>query len=325
MRPVFIVGMNGSGTTMLLDSLDNHPQLYGFPRETKILPYYIQGLPKYGNLGNDENFLRLFNDLRSEFVFKVVNDGLAPPLPAKWRDLPRCLGNVIDSIYMYFAGKAGKVTWCEKTPMHVLHLSSLSELFPKAKFIHIIRDGRACAASLHRRWQYKPEVTIYRWKKIVREGRRQGLVIPDRYYEVFYEELTAEPEEWMRKICTFLDVSYDKSVLEVNRKRVITGSRATRIVSDIERWRYYFNKNEIKRLEVIGGKELNQLGYTTKYPYSDLDLSRLSLLFWLYWGYGKAKIRKLLRDGIRGRGRFQWGRNISGVIDAIRSRTTTKY
>jgi hypothetical protein len=226
---------------------------------------------------------------------------------------------------MYFAGKAGKVRWCEKTPMHVQHVLPLSELFPEAKFIHIIRDGRGCAASLHRRWQYKPEVTIYRWKKIVREGRRQGLVIPDRYYEVFYEELTAEPEQWMRKICTFLDVSYDKSVLEVRRKRVITGSSATRIVSDKERWRHYFNKNEIKRLELIGGEELNKLGYSTEYPYSDLDLSRLSFLFWLYYGYGKKKIRWLLRDIIRGRGKFQWGKNISVLIDEIRSRTTTKY
>ena len=37
--PVFIVGMNGSGTTMLADSLGKHPDLYMFPNEAKVLPF----------------------------------------------------------------------------------------------------------------------------------------------------------------------------------------------------------------------------------------------------------------------------------------------
>ena len=40
-RAVFIVGMNGSGTTMMLDHLDHHPNLFGFGMETYILPHYL--------------------------------------------------------------------------------------------------------------------------------------------------------------------------------------------------------------------------------------------------------------------------------------------
>ena len=46
--PIFVVGMNGSGTTMLADSLGRHPHIYSMPQESKVLPYYLQ---HYGHAG----------------------------------------------------------------------------------------------------------------------------------------------------------------------------------------------------------------------------------------------------------------------------------
>lgn len=59
-RPVFCVGMNGSGTTMLRDSLERHPYIYGYPRETKIIPSLIESQSKFGDLHTDENFRALW-------------------------------------------------------------------------------------------------------------------------------------------------------------------------------------------------------------------------------------------------------------------------
>jgi hypothetical protein len=56
-KPVFIVGMNGSGTTMMLDHLGRHPELFGFKTETYILPHYLLVEAKYGDLKVDGNFL----------------------------------------------------------------------------------------------------------------------------------------------------------------------------------------------------------------------------------------------------------------------------
>ena len=55
-EPVFVVGMNGSGTTMMLDSLGRHPELYGFPSETQMMPYIISQAPKFRDLEIDDNF-----------------------------------------------------------------------------------------------------------------------------------------------------------------------------------------------------------------------------------------------------------------------------
>ena len=141
-RAVFIVGMNGSGTTMMLDHLAAHPNLFGFGLESYILPIYLKKERTYGDLTVDRNFLRLWNDMRNEYVFKIANKRAAPDLPKEWRNVTRSAAGVFDKILRQFAARDGKERWCEKTPMHVFYIQALSEAFPDAKFIHMIRDGR---------------------------------------------------------------------------------------------------------------------------------------------------------------------------------------
>ncbi len=60
---VFIVGMNGSGTTMLLDHLASHSLWFGFSAETQVLPYFIKRQTTYGDLADDANYWKLWSDL----------------------------------------------------------------------------------------------------------------------------------------------------------------------------------------------------------------------------------------------------------------------
>ncbi len=324
-EPVFIVGMNGSGTSMLLRCLGRHPELYRFPEETKLLPYFIRSLPKYGDLNNDKNYLRLWNDLKNIFAFRKVNKGLPPPLPAEWRDVPRDFGSIVDKIFRYFASTEGKIRWCEKTPMHALHIHTLASVFPDARFLHIIRDGRDCAASFHRRWGYKPERTIFRWKNVVREARRQGASLGGRYFEIRYEELTRAPEPAMRRICTFLDVSFDDMMLRPSR----SGSRDVHseskvIVPNYGKWRIYFHERQMYRLEKIAGQMLAELNYPTDYPSSDFDPPRLFIKFWTYKDdigvlfrlYAKILKKPNIRHKIL---------ISSRILSFIRQRITTKF
>ena len=150
--PVFLVGMNGSGTTMLLHSLGNHPDLYGCKRETRVLPYFIAHLHRYGTLGDDGNFLRLMRDIYALRAFRQLNGGHPVPLPEDWATMPRDLASIVDTAFRYFAVREHKKRWADKTPMHALHITALARLFPSARFVHVIRDGRDSAASFHRRW-----------------------------------------------------------------------------------------------------------------------------------------------------------------------------
>lgn len=279
-EPVFIVGMNGSGTTMLLDCLDRHPAIYGFPIETKVLPVRIRRHGAYGNLAIDENFRKLWNDLRRIAYFRVVNDGVSPPLPKDWADRERSIGAALDGIFRHFAERKGKRRWCEKSPMYALHMDMLARIFPKAKFIHVIRDGRDCAASLHRRWGFTPRLAMWRWKIAVRRGRELGRALGDCYMEIRYEELTDDPEPHLRRVCQFLDEPFMETMLSLRRQRSARKTRADVIVPNKEKWRSYFTPREVAHLDRIGGRLLDELGYETGNPAGDRDPDGLLLGYW---------------------------------------------
>ena len=323
-KPIFIVGMNGSGTTMLLDCLDNHPDIFGFDRETKIIPYFIQSAGKYGDLSQDDNFIKMWEDFLNISFFKYVNKGKKVPLPENWLDAPRSVAGVIDGTFNYFAEKDGKSRWCEKTPMHAQHICLLAETFPGAKFIHIIRDGRACAASFHRRWGFIPELTVYRWKHTVQEAQRQGNTIPDRYFELHYEELSDDPETWLRKVCSFLQVPYDQRIITLSRVHRHSGSSDMVITKHEEYWRDYFSTDKINDLDLIAGKAIHYLGYKTKHPDGDKEPGALRIKYWMYKDNIKQGV-KIIRDELACRKTGGNWDDLSGkILNAIRQRFTNR-
>lgn len=282
-RPVFVVGMNGSGTTVLLDCLGRHPALYAFPHETRLIPWLMAQLPAYGNLADDANFRRLWDAARRLPVFCLANGGEPVPLPEDWRQHERNLAAVLDAIYRFFAHSHAKRRWCEKTPQHVQHLESLGRLFPEAKFIHVVRDGRDCAASFHRRWKRQPELTIFRWKKVVMAGHRQGGRLgPERYFEIRYESLTEEPELWLRQICDFLGLAFAAPMLESAQPYFQGDASGPRsgLRRNSGKWQQYFSPAMLGRLEAIAGTTLAQFGYQTRCADSDQDPSALQRRYW---------------------------------------------
>ena len=53
-----------------------------------------------------------------------------------------------EDLISLFVSKAGKPRWAEKTPAHVFHMDLIHEVFPRAQFIHMIRNGRDVVRSL---------------------------------------------------------------------------------------------------------------------------------------------------------------------------------
>ncbi len=316
--PVFVVGMNGSGTTMLLECLNNHPELFGYKRETKIIPYYMRIVSQYGDLSDDSQFLKLWENIRDNQAFRHAG---RPDMPEDWRNTPRTLAAIFDRILRDFALQEGKTRWCEKTPMHAQHILKLSEQFSGAKFIHMVRDGRACAASFHRRWSYNPQLTIYRWKNVVRAAHRQGQQIPGRYLEVKYEELTSNPLDVMTSICQFLDVPFDEQVLSVSRIQKHSGSSDKKITSNKQtKWKSYFSLTKQQRLEKIAGRTLSEFGYDTQSPSGDYNPSSLTLKLWMSWDYFREGLRTLSAINMSNR-RYVFGR----MVNAVKNRLADKF
>jgi hypothetical protein len=325
-EPVFIVGMNGSGTTMLLDNLGRHPALYAFPKETRLIPYFIAHQDSFGNLHHDDNFKRLWIEVLGLHAFQLVNNNTDVPLPKNWKDFPRSLAAVLDGAFTYFSRQAGKLRWCEKTPQHVQHIMPLAELFSQAKFIHMIRDGRDCAASLNRRWRRTPELTVYRWKNIVTNGSHQGLQLGnERYLEVRYEDLTMSPEKWLRQICNFLNMPFDTAVLESAQPYMQTNkSGGKSLQPNSGQWESYFEPKIRRKLEIISGNTLAKFGYNTNYPNSNDDISSLKRRYWSAKDALVQYFREIMLK-LTGRINRPWHVILSKPFIAFKQRGRNKY
>ena len=150
-------------------------------------------------------------------------------------DRPRATyAEVIDAAYEAYARRRGKVRWGDKTPRYIEHIPFLADLFPAARFIHLVRDGRSVALS-YAGVPYGPKTAARAanlWAKRVRRGlAAREILSPDRYLQLRYEDLVAGAEGQERQarlMCEFLGLEYDPSMLdysEVARSEILGKSR----------------------------------------------------------------------------------------------------
>jgi hypothetical protein len=213
----FIVGSPRSGTTLLRMMLDAHPELTVLP-ETHFLPELIEATENGATAAEAAHVVaehRRWNDFHleeGELASRMQAAGEHPD-PA----------SAIRAFFDLYAEKQGKQRWGDKTPEYALAMGQISELLPEARFIHVIRDGRDAALS-RIRWKLqrtgKPaniERLARRWRRWIRRAREQGEQVP-HYTEVRYEDLILETETTLRRLCDFLDLPWDETVLEYHTR-----------------------------------------------------------------------------------------------------------
>lgn len=212
--PFFIVGHPRSGTTLLRFMLSSHSRLY-IPEETGFLPFL--------KLSPEKPLTR--SEIQS-LLERIAN------LNYLWRDLPitadqimaahqpPTLPRVLDELYGCQAVSHHAVRWGDKTPLYVQYLPDIQKIFPQAQFIHMIRDGRDAALSALKKWGGN---TIYmdiyyllkNWVRNVTTGREYGhRMQAGRYLEVRYEDLVTSPPTVLRQVCSFLNESFESSMLD---------------------------------------------------------------------------------------------------------------
>lgn len=213
---VFVVGCPRSGTTLLQRMLDNHPQL-AVSNEGRFIALAIQDVP----IGTDPA-------LAPDLIETVTNYprfqklGLPDDAIREAGAKARTYSEFVSALYTEYGRLHGKPLAGDKTPRYVLHLPRLHSLFPNARTIHLIRDGRDVALSILqwanegrgpgrlRLWQDEPvAVCALYWRRMVSTGRRDGENLrPDQYREVRHEDLVAQPDESLLDLTTFLELPF---------------------------------------------------------------------------------------------------------------------
>jgi hypothetical protein len=191
----------------------------------------------------------------------------------------RCLP--IDAIGEFRREQTGARRWGLKLQRRIQDIGTYAAIWPKAHFIHFIRDGRDMTASHFKTvpdWGYRTVAdAAHGWLNVVTRPR-QGA--PDgRYVEVRYEDLVTRPRETIERMLDHLGLPWNERVLhhaehahalldnpwghpaaEAAGKPLYTG-RTGRYLEDL-------TPGEIEEFERIAGKELEQLGYELSRPVS---------------------------------------------------------
>jgi Sulfotransferase family len=276
--PLFIVGCPRSGTTLLRRLLNAHPRL-GIPPESHFIPHLHRG---YGDPRTDREAVALA--ARILRLRRVRDWGLHLDPAACAAD--RTYGQVVARVYRAWASERGKARWGDKTPQYAADIPVLLDVFPDARIIHIIRDGRDVALSLlgTRFGAKNVFVAAQDWKYFVTAGRRAGASLArDTYHEIRYEALLAAPAETMAGVCAFIGEPFTDAVLRPalegrhpNRHRVRLRSvearrrgfmphRTAEIVqANAGKWKRTMSRADRVLFESVAGDLLATLGYETE-------------------------------------------------------------
>ncbi|MFZ4451054.1 GSCFA domain-containing protein [Salibacterium aidingense] len=261
---VFIGGAGRSGTTLLRVMLNAHHSFCSGP-EFKLLNSIISIYHQFVQM----------NNMRTAYSLTI-------------EDVNKNFASFISGLFENFKKMSGAPRIVEKTPHNVLIMKELAAIFPNAKFLHVIRDGRDVASSLlNMNWvsangeplwyvQNLENASKY-WSDVVRKGIEDGQnpILKDRLMLVKYEDLILSTEETMKNIIEFLGEAWESKVLDYHTvergfepKESSTDQVANKINTNaLHRWNRSFSEADKDIFKKEAGDLLIKLGYEIDYSW----------------------------------------------------------
>jgi len=223
-RPIFVVGHRKTGTTLVQELLDGHPQLAVLPGESNHFHTFVlrfarapgiaaeaqrwwllrlitpSGIPPFWALGNP---WETASDPYAAFTARLLGLGNANP----GRDF---LGMAAVAL-----AAGDRLAWVEKTPGHEHRLDEILDAYPEARFVHVVRDPRSVAAAIVRLDRTTGQSTdlvdvgLSIRRSFEAAERGQG----DRYLVVRYEDVVSDPDGVMRRVAGFAGIEWSETLL----------------------------------------------------------------------------------------------------------------
>lgn len=198
--PVFMVGSVRSGTTLLRLMLDHHPEI-AFVYESQFL---VERIGADGSFPSLESYWEYLDTHRSfigtgftvdrslEFS-ELLRDFLEQ---RRQRDGKRLIGA---TVHRYFE--------------RLLHV------WPQARFLHIVRDGRDVSRSrIAAGWAGNGWYGVERWLEVEELwDRLRPQLADERVHEVRYEDLISDPRSALADVCVFFGTDFDESMFDYTK------------------------------------------------------------------------------------------------------------
>ncbi len=227
-RPVFVMGVPRSGTSLVEQILSMHPEVAAAGETVETI-----------------RSIRTLGVGREPFGYVFQLGGVSES------DLARVGARMMEHLAK-ISGGSGSRLLTDKMPENVMHIGFLASLFPNARFVHCQRDLRdtclSCyfqdfSGSLH--YAFDLESCASYAADAIEHARHWKGVLHDRIHTVRYEQLVGDHESTVRSLLSYLDLEFDEACLrhERSERRVRTASfeQANQPIytGSLERWRRY--------------------------------------------------------------------------------------
>lgn len=272
LRPIFVGGCERSGTTLLGSLLGAAPATLTIPESRFRINALIDSSRTREPLSG-KDFVRLMTE---DSLFRLWS--MEPPSDHSGLETYR---DAVESIVWAYAREQerGRPTvWVDHTPINVRYAVKMAEHFPDAKYVHIIRDGRAvCASLLGLDWGPNTAVNAARhWRDRIALGLAlETSRLGPSVMRVHYEDLVSNTETTLRELCEFCEIDFHQQMLEGGRFAVPPHMKVqNQLVGKVPEakrafgWRERLSHREIEIFEAVAGELLHYLGYTPMFGLS---------------------------------------------------------
>ena len=305
--PIFVVGANRSGTTLLRLLLNAHSRI-AIPEELTYFNEVLAGVPlrtwRAPDLTPDQYhaFVRGFLRRHAGTLAPLrVDDLEAEILSHPGIDLRRPYQTALEA----WARCHGKARWGEKTPGNLFYAHVILDMFPEARFIYLVRDPRAGVLSMTRASMFADDVVInaLNRRRYATEGgtRLEQAVPPAQRMTLRYEDLVTAPEAAARTLCAFLGEPFEPDMLRFHEEarqymapHAATGFNraATRPISParVDEWRDWLRPEDVALIEHICADEMDRFGYAREAGVALPLAQRLDV--WAKRGYLRLQCRR---------------------------------
>lgn len=295
-RPIIITCAGRSGATVFTRCLGLHPLIAAFRWDSQVFGG-APSLPELVLAGFPEPMLEKFlaallgplfrRDVDGRYeagLYEVIKeaalhraiDDFARTIRRSDTQIEKMIAcrQLGHAIFAPSARSAGATYWAEKTPRNLLFADVLGDIFPDARFINIVRDGRDVVSSMLARggWPMAPSAHVslsdgiggemsfekasdywaQQMKLSAKHAKRLG---PGRWLDVRFEDFTAAPEDAFTQVFTFLGLEMPSAFLSEAGKLIRPASTHT------GRWREDLTADQVTAVEQTSAQPLAHFGY----------------------------------------------------------------
>jgi hypothetical protein len=280
---IFIVGNSRSGTTMLSRMLNNHSRIFCL-KETHFYNRWIKNKNSNTTV-NQKKAIEILASLVSmqeedyqQINLKTEYLNFSKKLISNYSSITYL--DIFKTLSNHYTKLHKKSITAEKTPQHIMHLDQIFFDFSDAKVIHLYRDPRSILLSQKNKiyrdkiggksmpfdekmrlfFNYNPIFHSLIWNSSILHGKNKKL------YQLCYEKLIIDSEAELIRLCTFLGIEFEESMLKIPHKgSSIFPDNNIQIglhTKSLNNWTNQLSKSEIFICQLCCNKFMSELEYS---------------------------------------------------------------